>query len=100
MGAYKVGSQSHEGRNAGPRDFNLDLSNLDVVLACPLQDLYGHVEYFRTDVVGDIQRAIRDDSKKRCKPVRVSKSAEMNVGRGCRSSKSGDVALHFLYNAE
>ena len=51
MRTDEVGPEGHEGRDTRPCNVYLDLRDLDIVLACTLEDLHGHVKDLRTDVV-------------------------------------------------
>ena len=77
----KIRAEGHEGGDACPRDFNLDLGNLDVMFTGTLEDLYCHVEDFRANVVRHIQRAVRDDGEQRRETVSMSQGAQVYIGR-------------------
>ena len=100
MWTNKVWTEGHEGRDASPRNLDLDLGDLNVVLACAFEDLDGHIEHLGADVVRDIERTVGNDGKKRRETISVSQCAKVDIGGCSRCSQRGNIALQLLHDAE
>ena len=58
MRSDKIGSERHQRSDQSPCYFNFYPDYLDVMFASTFKKLRGHVEYFRANIVGNVERSV------------------------------------------